>query len=241
MAKYNTTFKRYEYKYLLNRSQRRYVEREMAAHMMPDKYGKTTICNIYFDTPDYRLIRKSLEKPVYKEKLRLRSYGRAAEDSTVFLELKKKYDGVVYKRRISLREQDAMDFLLQGEALPKENQISREIEYFCRFYGNLQPAMYLAYDRVAWFCDEDPNLRITFDSNIRFREWDFDLKHAPNGRQLLGAGQSLMEIKAAGSMPLWLVDILNTAEIRKTSFSKYGTAYSILLEERETRRNSYAG
>lgn len=240
MAMFSSTFKRYEYKYVLNRSQRRYVEREMAAHMMPDKYGETTICNIYFDTPDFRLIRKSIEKPVYKEKVRLRSYGRAQEDSTVFLELKKKYDGVVYKRRIPLRERDAMDFLRDGAVLPGNGQIAKEIEYFFRFYRDLQPAMYLAYDRVAWFSPEDPNLRVTFDTNIRFRQWDFDLKHSPNGRQLLGEGQSLMEIKAAGAMPLWLVDILNTAEIRKTSFSKYGAAYSRLLEERNGR-NTNAG
>jgi len=231
MAKFNTIFKRYEYKYLLNRAQRRYVEDHLAGRMRPDQYGETTICNVYYDTPDYRLIRKSIEKPVYKEKLRLRSYGRATEDGTVFLELKKKYDGIVYKRRISLKESEAEQYLSGEAPLPKSGQIEREIDYFRWYYGTLQPAMYLCYDRIAWYSADDPNLRITFDRNIRFRQGDHSLESLPGGRQLLDVGQSLMEIKVAGAMPLWLVDILNEANIRKTPFSKYGKAYSILLEE----------
>ena len=232
--KYNTVFKRYEYKYLVSRSQRRYIEQQIRLHrMQEDEYGETTICNIYYDTPDYRLIRRSIEKPVYKEKLRLRSYGRAGENDTVFLELKKKFDGIVYKRRISLGLQDATRFLSGMAPLPKEGQIPRELEYFYKYYGNLQPSMYLSYDRVAWFSKYDKNLRVTFDQDIAFRNWDMHLSSAPGGRQLLNPGESVMEIKVAGAMPLWLVDILNSTGVQKTSFSKYGRAYLTILSEQK--------
>ena len=99
---YTNVFKRYELKYLLTPAQRDAVLLGIAPYMQLDRYGHTTIRNIYFDTGDYRLIRRSIEKPAYKEKLRVRSYRLVGSDDTVFVELKKKYDGVVYKRRIAL-------------------------------------------------------------------------------------------------------------------------------------------
>jgi hypothetical protein len=222
-------FKRHELKYLVSAGQREFIESEFARYMIPDEHGESTICNIYYDTPDFRLIRRSLEKPVYKEKLRLRSYGTASKDEKVFLELKKKYKGIVYKRRISLDCDEAQEILENGERLPENSQIAKEINYFLDFYGDIFPAVYLCYDRTAYFGADDPDLRITFDRNIRWRTEDIDLKVEPYGEQILERGYSLMEIKAAGSMPLWLAELLAQGGIKQTSFSKYGMAYMTML------------
>ncbi|MCI2056546.1 MAG: polyphosphate polymerase domain-containing protein [Oscillibacter sp.] len=226
----DSIFQRHELKYLVTDWQRAYLEQVLAERMVPDVHGESTVCNLYYDTPDFRLVRRSLEKPVYKEKLRLRSYGPALEDSSVFLELKKKYKGIVYKRRISLPQRSAMDYLAGRAPLPMDCQIGREIDYFRQFYRELSPAVYLCYDRCAYFSKDDPNLRITFDKNIRWRTEDCILAAQPGGQQLLAPGQSLLEIKAADAMPLWLVAALNSGAIRQVSFSKYGRAYETLLQ-----------
>lgn len=227
----NNCFKRTEMKYRLNSEQRATLEDLLQEHMVPDSHGESTICNIYYDTPDFRLIRKSLEKPVYKEKLRLRSYGPVSPSGTVYLELKKKYKGIVYKRRISLTEAEAEAYFNGHAPLPSSDQISKEIDYFKQFYAFLMPAVYLCYDRTAYFDQEDPTLRITFDRNIRFRRDDLSLQSKPGGIGLLRPGESLLEIKSASPLPLWLVDALNEEHIRKNAFSKYGSAYQILLQE----------
>ncbi len=226
----NNIFERHELKFLINEWQRRFLEQALRERIVPDPHGESTVCNVYYDTPDFRLIRASLEKPVYKEKLRLRSYGPALPDDSVFLELKKKYRGIVYKRRISVTEQEAVDFLNGAASLPEESQISREIDYFVQFYQDLGPAMYLSYDRAAFFSREDPDLRVTFDKKIRWRTEDLRLSEKPGGASILAPGQSLMEIKAADAIPLWLVDLLNEGQIRQISFSKYGRAYMSMLE-----------
>ncbi|MBR6231412.1 MAG: polyphosphate polymerase domain-containing protein [Lachnospiraceae bacterium] len=223
-------FKRSEVKYLLTAEQRRAVEAVLKDHMIPDEHGESTIRNIYFDTPSWQLIRNSIEKPVYKEKLRMRSYKRTSESDKVFLELKKKYDGIVYKRRIEVREKDFADYLDGKREFPEKGQIADEIDYFCRFYKKLVPAVYLCYDRCALFDKDDESLRITFDRNIRWRTYGVSLTEEAGGTDILDEGMSLMEIKAADAMPLWLVKVLNENNIRKVSFSKYGTAYRQMLE-----------
>ena len=175
----NNIFQRFEIKYLLDSRQRAIVEQAFRGRMLPDPHGESSICNIYYDTPDYRLIRDSLEKPVYKEKLRLRSYGRVMPEEKVFLELKKKYRGVVYKRRIELAEDQAVAYMAGRCELPYDCQIGREIDYFRLFYRGLEPAVYLCYDRSPWFSAEDPNLRATFDKNIRWRQEDMALTGMP--------------------------------------------------------------
>ena len=232
----NDIFQRYEIKFLLDRRQRAVMEQAFAEHMQPDPHGESTICNIYYDTPDYRLIRQSLEKPVYKEKLRMRSYGPAAPDGEVFLELKKKYDGVVYKRRISLSQRQAMNYMADRAPLPEDSQIGREIDYCRKYYRNLRPAVYLCYDRCAYFSTEDPELRATFDKNICWRTYDMRLTAAPGGEHLLLPGQSLFEVKTATAIPLWLVEVLDRAEVRQTSFSKYGGAYKTMCERANKER-----
>ncbi|MCR5537659.1 MAG: polyphosphate polymerase domain-containing protein [Lachnospiraceae bacterium] len=234
-------FERSEIKYLVNDFQRAALLSAMKNILEPDPHGESTICNIYYDTHDFRLIRRSLEKPVYKEKLRIRSYGPASEDQKIFLELKKKYKGVVYKRRISLPLKEAEAFLAGKTSLAdndesySKRQIGRELEYFRDFYGTLEPAVHLCYDRSAYFSKDDPNFRITFDRNIRWETENLSLTAEPAGQQILPAGQSIMEIKVAGSLPLEVVRILERLHIRKVSLSKYGRAYETMLADPESR------
>ena len=237
-----TVFKRHEIKFMTDARQRAFLEQALSDIMVPDAYGESTVCSVYYDTPDYRLIRASMEKPVYKEKLRLRSYGRAGQDDRIFMELKKKYKGIVYKRRIELKNSEAESFLAGETGLPEDSQIGREIEYFREFYKELVPAMYLCYDRTAFFCKTDPGLRITFDRNIRWQTENVSLTAPTQGRQILSPGQSLLEIKVGEAIPLWLVKLLNEADIKQTSFSKYATAYTTLVKEKNIteRRALYA-
>lgn len=233
-------FSRHEIKYMISDEQRKEVLRGIRDRMIPDPHGLSTICNVYYDTPDYRLIRRSLEKPKYKEKLRVRSYGTPNEDSIVFLELKKKCEGIVYKRRIELSESAAEKYM-RGELDPEElldeitsesdPQIVWEIDYFKQFYRNLQPSVYLSYDRCAYFSKEDDSLRITFDKNIQWRKEKVRLTEEPGGEPLLEPNYSLMEIKTATALPVWLVEVLSKAKIRPSSFSKYGRAYQSILKD----------
>ena len=228
----NSIFQRREIKFLVDSRQRALLEQAFRGRMVPDPHGESTICNVYYDTPDYRLVRTSLEKPVYKEKLRMRSYGRVNGEEAVFLELKKKYDGVVYKRRISLRQRDAAAYMAGLSPLPEGSQIGRELDYFRRFYEGLRPAVYLCYDRSAWFSSEDPDFRATFDNNIRWRREDMSLCAPVGGETLLLPSQSLFEVKTADAVPLWLVEALDAGGIRQASFSKYGEAYKAICMER---------
>ena len=222
---YKAVFKRYELKYMLTHRQKDQLLQVMAPYMKLDEYGHTTIRNIYFDTDNYRIIRNSLEKPAYKEKLRMRSYDRAAKDSTVFVELKKKYRSVVYKRRVSMPEHQAMHWLCGGREHPPETQIVREIDYFRSFYQTLHPAMFLSYEREAFYSLAGDDFRVTFDENILGREEDLSLESEIWGTSLLENGMVLMELKTPGGIPLWMTHFLTAQQIFKTSFSKYGTAY----------------
>jgi hypothetical protein len=204
--------------------------------MIPDHHGMNTICNLYYDTPDYRLIRRSLEHPVYKEKMRLRSYGQAGPEADVFLELKKKYKGVVYKRRVRVHEEEAQDFMDRRSTLAVQNQISREMLYFRDFYQTLRPMVYLCYDRQAWYDPADRGFRMTLDRNILYRTTELTLASPPSGRAILSEEESLMEVKAEGGIPLWLTQLLSAEGIHKRSFSKYGKAYEQLLNERLVRQ-----
>lgn len=225
-------FKRYEMKYLITPEQRQRIEAVLADRANPDLRGSTTVRNVYFDTPDHLLIRRSIEKPIYKEKLRLRSYHRATAQSEVFVELKKKYQGVVYKRRVNLPEQQAMAWLCGSAAPPQKDQISREVAYFLTLYPLLAPRVFLSYDRSAYFALDDPFFRITFDENICARQEQLSLTQAPGGTLLLPRECCLMELKSPGSIPLWMAQLLSREGIYKTSFSKYGVAYRQLIFKR---------
>ena len=218
-------FERCELKYMIDIEQKEKIMQAMEPYMALDCYGKATIRNLYFDTDDYRLIRHSIEKPVYKEKLRIRSYGKAEEDSLVYVELKKKHKHVVYKRRVSLTEKEAMKWLCARESDHSSTQISREIDYFMEYYKTLQPRVYLSYEREAYYTREYSDFRVTFDENILCREERLSLQEEAGGVPILEEGKVLMEIKCSGGIPLWMTQILTELHIYKTSFSKYGTFY----------------
>ena len=226
---YQSVFKRYELKYLLTKEQKDAVLTAADKYMQLDKYGKTTIRNIYFDTENYRLIRRSMEKPLYKEKLRIRSYKLADHGSDVFVELKKKYKGVVYKRRIAIPESAAMDWVARTAPPPEDSQIVREIDYFISMYGPLYPSVFLSYDREAYYERDGGDFRVTFDSNILVRQTDMSLCKEAWGAEILDPSLTLMELKCTGGMPLWMAKTLSENKIRKTSFSKYGTAYAKII------------
>lgn len=241
MSQIQGTFKRYEKKYLLSEKKYKMLRQSLIDKCKVDDYGKITICNIYFDTPDHLLIRTSLEKPVYKEKLRLRSYGTPSDNDKVFVELKKKYKGVVYKRRVSMELNMAEHYLYDSELIIEPSQITNEINWFLKFYKEIEPAMYISYNRVAMHGVEDPEIRVTFDSNILWREEDLWLESGIWGNQLLKAGEYLMEIKVPGVYPLWLSNILDELEIYPISFSKYGKAYTQveLLKQNEIEKGEF--
>lgn len=226
---FQTIFKRYEIKYMLTTEQKQKLLEIMEPYMALDKYGRSSIRNIYFDTDTYRLIRNSIEKPIYKEKLRIRSYGRASEDSTVFVELKKKYNHVVYKRRISLPEAEAMEWVCNRIPCGKQKQIQREIDYFIDYYETLHPAVFLSYEREAFYAMDGSDFRVTFDDTILCRENDLSLCSDAYGTLILPEEKVLMEIKCSGGIPLWMVQALSEEHIYKTSFSKYGTAYQTMI------------
>lgn len=226
---FQTVFSRYEIKYMLTLEQKQKIMEIMKGYMSADKYGRSTIRNVYYDTDTYLLIRRSIGKPIYKEKLRVRSYEQADKDSTVFVELKKKYKKVVYKRRISMPEKDAELWLAQKERCHKSTQISKEIDYFLDYYKTLHPVVFLSYEREAYYSDSDQSFRVTFDDNILCRQTDLSLTMGVYGTPILPNGKVLMEIKCSGGIPLWMTEFLSKEKIYKTSFSKYGTAYQTLI------------
>ncbi len=220
-------FKRYELKYLLTNEQYRLIKSEMGNYMCGDKYGESDICNLYCDTPDFLLVRRSIEKPFYKEKLRIRSYGVAKKGGDVFVEIKKKYDSVVYKRRIRVDEKTAVDMLNGGTY---DSQIGKEISYFTKLYTGIKPQMFISYRREAFYGKDDKDFRITFDRSVLWRTDDLSLKSGIYGQPVLPENKILMEIKTAAAIPLWLTKVLSKNKIYKTSFSKYGTAYTLMLK-----------
>jgi hypothetical protein len=228
---YKAIFKRYEIKYLLTATKAQELKKLMEGKMVGDAYGNSTICNLYFDTPDFLLIRRSIEKPVYKEKLRLRSYGVIKPDGKAFPELKKKYKSIVYKRRLEMTEREAMDFLTAEKKSPS-SQIAKEIAYCFERYPSLAPRVFLSYERQAYYAKDDDDFRMTFDKNIVWRDYDLSLCKGVYGNHILNDGQVLLEVKTTSSLPLWLVKFLSANKIYKTSFSKYGEAYNQLIKQK---------
>ncbi len=228
---YIQSFERYETKYLISSEQAERFAEKACAFIDEDSYGSYTVCNIYLDTDDYYFITHSLDHPVYKEKLRIRSYGSVKDNDLVYFEIKKKFGGVVYKRRISVKESEALDFALNqvkpsGLTNVSDRQILSEIEYLINTYSP-KPKLYLAYDRKAYSSKHFPMLRITFDSGIRWRCNDVTL-HSNDHGDYLDTGISdyrLMEIKSFGAIPIEITGILSELGIYPTSFSKYGEIF----------------
>lgn len=223
---YRSVFKRYEMKFLMDEGQTEAVCSVLKDRMAHDRFAFSDIRNIYYDTPDFLLARRSNEHPFYKEKLRVRSYG--APDKDVFVELKKKYDGVVYKRRLSMPYDDASGWLSGDKSLEPATQIGSEIGFMMERYPGIAPAMMLDYRRES-FCMPDGDLRVTIDTDIRADLWNFDLRSVPSGKSVLPDGHTLMEIKTMGGIPLWLTEAMSSEKVYRSSFSKYGSAYKKIV------------
>lgn len=229
-------FNRYESKFLIDNNTYNNIYNKLLEYMELDEYNKThefyTISNIYYDTKDNTLIRRSLSKPKYKEKLRLRAYGVPKNDTKVYLEIKKKCCGLVNKRRTRLELNEAYDFVSSGIKPELKHymnkQVINEIDYILKLY-DLVPKVYLAYDRKALFSKENRDLRITFDTNIRTRREDLKLESGDHGEALQNSGQWLMEVKAEKTIPFWLSKLLSEEKVFRTSFSKYGNEYKKML------------
>ena len=222
------TFKRYEKKYLLTAAQYERIRARLDAYIEPDEFFSSTVCSLYYDTGDFELIRRSIDAPVYKEKLRVRAYNVPAPNGTVFVELKKKFKGVVYKRRVMMAADTAARKLAGEIPAPDDSQMLQEIDWFLRM-NDVRPRVFIACDREAYRARDDEELRITFDRSIRWRDTELDLTLGDHGEELLDAGQVLMEIKIPEAAPLWLAHMLSEDGLFPQGFSKYGTCYKTNL------------
>lgn len=309
MAAYSSVFKRVEKKYRIGAAERAVVEAAAGGPMAVDAYGRTRITSLYLDTPERSMIARSVEKPLYKEKLRLRAYGDAAgvalmgafgagpivrepgglplsdgEVETrvaaglqvpgaaaalpVFFGIKKKFKGIVYKRRLALTLPAALAFVsglpyeqacarwplsdaaLAAAALsPVTRQIARELEVAMDRWLPLVPSMGIACDRVAWayrpemFQEREGDE--LFDSELRIT-FDDCLEYLDchrfrsPWRPIIESSESVMEIKSAGPYPPWLVEVLSAERIYPASFTKYGNAYQLAAAEPRARNHRRA-
>ncbi len=217
----NETFRRSEKKYLLTMEQYETVRRLLQGYLQPDHYRHSDLRSIYYDTDRFELIRRSIEKPLYKEKLRIRSYHDLKSDDMVYVEFKKKYDGIVYKRRTLTPYAQALKDIYRSDFLNR--QVGEEIRYALQYYGHLTPKIYIGTSRESFMGKEDPQLRVTFDTDIRYRLNDLSLESHPDDKIL--TDQIVMELKIPGAMPLWLSGILDEIKAYPRGFSKVGTAF----------------
>lgn len=227
--------KRYEMKYIMDEEQTEYFKKSIEGYMKEDKFGLCSIASLYYDTPNYRLIRTSIEKPAFKEKIRLRSYGLATESSPVYLELKRKAYGIVYKRRVQTTIPLVNKFFYGEGDICAGGQINREITTFRDYYQTLVPACLIIYDRIAYY-QPDGDLRLTIDHDPRYRYEQLDLTTSMQGNSLLKKGHTILEVKVQQAVPLWLSAILTKGRIYKGSFSKYGEAYKQQLIKAQKER-----
>lgn len=226
-------FKRYEKKYQLNQDEYKKLIAIIGEKLVPDVHGKSTLCSLYLDTPDFLLIRNSIDAISYKEKLRLRSYGVPEANKTLYFEIKKKYRGVVFKRRVSMTAEVAANYIESGE-IPFDSQIMREIDYLMNFYHHPKPNVCILCEREAFFSKEDADVRLTFDHNLRYRYGFPNNDNIDEGTPILNEGGYILEIKTPGAMPLWLARALSDCKIYPKSFSKYANAYlDIMKKERD--------
>ena len=223
-----SAFKRYEKKYLITCEQSEAVRQVIKEHMVLDRYGEYSVSNLYFDTENWSVIRASIEKPAFKEKLRLRYYGAITDimtdTSKLYLELKKKYRGVVYKRRIELAAAAYDGSNIRTIVSDTPSQIARELSFYLQSNA-VTERVYLAYQRTAFSGKKDAGLRITFDSEVRFRLDDLNFNCTKDGQRLIPSDNMLMEIKTLGGMPIWLAHTLSEVCAFPTTFSKVGMCY----------------
>ena len=227
-------FKRYEKKYLLNKTEYEKLMSLIRDKLVPDEHGENTLCSLYLDTPDFLLIRNSIDAVSYKEKLRLRSYGVPGQEKTLFFEIKKKYKRVVYKRRVSMTPAMAAEYIESG-VMPFDSQIMREIDYLMKFYRQPKPNVCILCERGAFFAEESAEVRLTFDKNLRYRYGFPTADNIGEGYPILDNDKYILEIKTPGAMPLWLARALSECKIYPRSFSKYAHAYYDIMEREKNR------
>lgn len=220
---------RKEIKYRLTKEQLDYFLNAIKEYVKEDEYGLTSIASIYFDTPNYTLINRSLDKPLYKEKIRLRSYGLVSKDSPTYLEVKRKVNGVVYKRRIQLTEEEA-NYMINNKVSDRNDQVSKELLYLANKYQNLKPCYLIIYDRLSFY-QEDSDIRITIDKNPRYRVDDINLHTSMEGKSLINKEEAILEVKVQNALPLWLAAILTKGHIYESSFSKVGEAHKAEMKD----------
>ena len=235
----NNVFERKETKYILSKEQLPEFLADLSCYMEQDEHGLHLIQSLYYDTSCYQMIRHSMEKPNYKEKFRVRCYGVVNQDAIVFLELKKKIQRVVYKRRMAIPYSIYQQWILGGKLPenPKNPQIQREIAWLFRQYPDLAPKVLISYERLSYFGKEDSAFRITFDQRISYEDTTLDLADT-SSRQLVAPELGvLMEVKALGAYPLWFVTLLNQYQLKKSSFSKYAQTYQRHLWNKGEKEN----
>ncbi|MBE7054130.1 MAG: polyphosphate polymerase domain-containing protein [Ruminococcaceae bacterium] len=229
-------FRRSEKKYVIDNEAYLKMRNFLKTYMISDKYNKDDntyhISNIYYDTHDDYLVRNSIEKPIYKEKIRLRTYGTPDLNSFSYIELKKKYNGITYKRRTKIKLYEAYDFL-NNKIFPENNgyinkQVLNEISYFISVY-NPVPKIKISYDRYAFFSLDTKDLRVSFDRNIFFNTENLQLESSEKGNRLLKEDYWILEIKAEKGIPIWLTNYLSENKIYSTGFSKYGSIHKRLI------------
>ncbi len=250
MTAYLDVFERKEMKYRLCATQLESLISAFETRLLPDERGITLVRSLYFDTPAHDLIARSMESPLYKEKLRLRVYGQASEPGTpAFLEIKKKFKGIVYKRRVlvsigaahliiegaSLSEALAAhplnDEALAAEALtPHREQIAREIAFFIQRHDARRPSILTQCERQA-FTSSDGDLRVTIDRNLSYKANPQSIADTHFAIPLIPQTEAVMELKCTHALPLWLAGELSAVCAYKQSFSKCGTAYGHSVSE----------
>lgn len=221
-----TILNRKEQKYYINNEEYNKLMTKINKYIKPDEYYKEKICNIYFDNSNHELIINSLNQPSYKEKVRLRSYGIPNDNSNVFLEIKKKYHGLVNKRRVILSYKEAKEYI-EHRKIPNNSQIMKEIDYLFQYY-QLKPMISITYDRESYVSKDDNTFRLTFDHNLKSSTNKIELSELKNEKNSIDG--IIMEIKTLKGMPFWLNEILNELYIYPVSFSKYGEIYKQLKE-----------
>jgi len=227
-------FRRYEAKYLITEAQRETLFGVFLQHMNPDRFESYLVQNLYFDTKHWDIIRTSIEKPLYKEKMRLRCYGEEVLESKVFLELKKKYKGIVHKRRIALSNMRLSGKEIEDIVAEEASQISHELAFHLE-EKQVYERMYISHKRCAFVGAADKGLRVTFDTDVCYRVQGLTFEQPERGTPILSRDTVILEIKTPGGIPLWLARTLSKLKIYPTSFSKYGTCYTDYMQKQKER------
>ncbi len=229
-------FKRKEQKYLITLDQYSLLLEQIMPYMRSDKFGvdgRYIVSSLYFDSDDHNIYFETKNKLTFRQKLRLRTYNETGIDETAFFEVKQKHNNVVNKRRMLLPLEEAYHYLEKGDKKHLKDfhtsnlQVLREIDHFRTLY-KLKPEMVVSYERHALHGIDNPDLRITFDFNLRCRNDDLLLEHGSDGEQFIDNNLIVLEVKVNDSVPLWLTRILQALQCEQRSASKYCTSMELL-------------